>query len=411
MNILCLEEGFLPELTSGRLPYEFARELVQRGHTVTVVTIFPRKLWVKQQLTIPKAKLFYWDQMGKVLILRCWPQFKGKSIVTRTLEYLIIPLSLLSGGLIAGRKEVIHCQSPPLLLAFTACILKMLTRATFILRIQDIHPDALVKIGLIKNKLLIKALEVLEKFVYCCAGHITVIADGYRRNILLKGVNPEKVSLIPNWADIQRIESTQKTDEPSINNSLTNKFVVTYAGTMSWPQDLETVIEAAHLLNEYKDILFLIVGEGVKKEPLMKRSEKLKLKNVVFMPLQPRDVYFKILQASDACFVPLRKNYNSPTAPSKMLEIMACSKPIIANVPYDSDVHKIISEAGCGLWVEPENPESLSQAVLKLYENRDLVRQLGGKGREFVENHLSLTVCMDKYEALINSLLAKKVRS
>jgi len=411
MKILCLEDGFPPELASGRLPYEFARELVKRGHKVRVVTVFPRKLWVKQQLTIPKAKLFYWDPMGGILTLRCWPQFKGKSIITRAVEYIILPLSLLLGGIIAGGKDIIHCQSPPLLLAFSACILKILTRAPLILRIQDIHPDALVKTGLIKNRFLIKALEIIEKFVYRYADHITVIAEGYRRNILSKGINSEKVSLIPNWADVERIESSPKIEEFFINNSLTDKFVITYAGTMSWPQDLETVIEAARLLKGYKDISFLLVGEGVKKELLIVRSKELKLENVMFMPLQPRDVYFNILRISDACLVPLRKSYDSPTAPSKMLEIMACSKPIIANVPYNSDVHKIISEAGCGIWVEPENPEALSQAVLKLYEDRSIAIQLGARGREFVEKHFSLTACMDKYEALLNSLLTKRIRS
>lgn len=408
MNILALEEGFPPELTSSRLPFEFAQELARREFSVTVITVFPRKLWVTQQVNIPKNKFFYWEQMGDVLVLRCWPQFKSKSIITRIMEYIILPFSLLLGGLIAGRKDVIHCQSPPLLLAFPACILKRLTCTPFILRIQDIHPDALIKVGLVKNKVLIKALEILEKFVYCCADHITVIAEGYRRNILLKGINPEKVSLIPNWVDIEKIEASPKNIEFLFKDSSIGKFVFTYAGTMSWPQDLETVIEAAHLLKSYEDILFLFVGEGIKKEALMKRSKELKLKNVKFMPLQSRDVYFNILRNSVACFVPLRKSYDSPTAPSKMLEIMACGKPIIANVPYDSDVHKIISKAGCGVWVEAENPEALSQVVLKLYENIDLVGQLGREGKEFVENHLSLTASMNNYEALINSLLAEK---
>lgn len=410
MRILNLESGFPPELVSGRLSYEFARELAERGHKVVVVTGFPRKLWVKEQLLLPKAKFFYWERMGKVLVLRCWPQFKGKSLLSRAFESLVLPLSLFAGAFVTGKKGVIHCQSPPLPLAFSACVLKRLTRTPLVLRIQDIHPDALVKIGLIKNKLLIKTLETLEKFVYCSADHITVIADGYKKNILSKGINPEKVTLIPNWADLEQTETAPKNDSVA-HNLVNGKFVVTYAGTMSWPQDLETAIEAANLLRNHENISFLFVGEGIKKEILMKRAHELKLDNVKFMPLQPREVYFQILHASSACLVPLRKSYNSPTAPSKMLEIMANRKPIIANVPINSEVHKIVNQAKCGVWVEPENPQALSQVVLNLHKDRDLAQKLGENGRKFVEENMSMTTSIDRYESLFESLLAKTAQS
>jgi len=404
MKILCLESGFPPELDSSRLSYEFARELVQRNHEVTVVTVFPRKLWVKQQFVIQEGKFFYWDQIGGVLVLRCWPQFKGKSIIKRAIEYLILPLSLLLGGLIAGRKDVIHCQSPPLSLAFSACILKKLTRTPFILRIQDIHPDALLKMGLLKNMVLIKLMEFMESFVYLCASHITVISEGYRRHVLAKGISEKKVSLLPNWADIDRIKPPDRNDFRE-RMGLEDKFIITYAGTMSWPQDLETVVESASVLRNYHDITFLMVGDGVKKETLVKRSRGLGLDNMIFMPLQPRDKYFKILYTSDVCIIPLKKQFTSPTVPSKMLEIMACGKPMITNVPSNSDVQRIINDAECGIWVKPENPEAFSKAVLTLYDDRNIALKLGKNGLLYVKNHFSLRVCMNRYEKLLNSFV------
>ena len=411
MRILAIEDAFPPELTSARLPFEFADELANRGHEITVVTVFPRRYLIPEEtkkIEVPKIRFFYWESMGRFFVLRVRPELKVKSLITRFLEYSVLPITLFIGGLIAGRnKDLVHCQTPPLTVAFTACLLSKILRKPIIIRIQDIHPDALIKIGLLKNRLLIKLMEFMELFVYACASHITVISDGYRRHVLARGINSGKVSLIPNWANIDKIKPPNENDFRE-RMRLGGEFLVTYAGTMSWPQDLETVVEAANILRNHRDIRFLIVGDGVKKEMLVRRSRELRLDNIIFMPLQPRDEYFKILYASDACIVPLRKQFTSPTLPSKMLEIMACGKPIIANVPFDSDVRKLVENAGCGIWVEPENPKGFSKAVLTLRSNRALVTKLGENGLLYLRSHLTLKACMDRYEELLDSLV--KVR-
>ena len=404
MRILNLESGFPPELASGRLPYEFANELAKRGHKVKVITVFPRKLWISEQLSLPKARFFYWEKIDNVLVLRCWPQFKGKSLISRAIESTVLPFSLFVGGIVAGKKDVIHCQSPPILLAFAACILKEFTRTPVVLRIQDIHPDALIKIRLIKNKPLIRTLEFLEKFLFSFVDHITVIAEGYRRNILSKGVNSDKVSLIPNWADVESIRPAAESNNFREDNDLLDKFLVTYAGTMSWPQDLETVVDSAQLLQNHKDIQFLLVGEGIKKKSLQDRSQTLKLKNIRFFGLQARKKYLQILQASDVCLVSLKKSFDSPSFPSKALEIMACRRPILANVPLDGDVSTIIQDAKCGLVVEPENANALSQAILNLHDNRIRSRELAENGRRYLEEHFSLATCISSYEEIFDEI-------
>lgn len=404
LQILNFESGFPPELASGRLPYEFANELAKRGHKVKVITVFPRKLWISKQFSLPKTRFFYWEKIGNVMVLRCWPQFKGKSLISRAIESAVLPFSLFIGGIVAGRKDVIHCQSPPLLLAFAACIIKGLTRTPVVLRIQDIHPDALVKIGLIKNKPSIRVLEILEKFLYSFVDHITVIAEGYRRNILAKGVSSDKVSLIPNWADVESIRSVANFNNFRQDSGFADKFLVTYAGTMSWPQDLETVVDSAQRLRNQKDIQFLLVGEGIKKKSLQDRSRTLNLKNVRFLGLQPREKYLQILQASDVCLVSLKKSFDSPSFPSKALEIMACSRPIIANVPLKGDISTIIQDSKCGLVVEPENANALSQAILDLHNDQIRSKELGENGRQYLEEHFSLALCISRYENIFNEV-------
>jgi len=407
MRILSLEEAFPPELSSARIAFEFARELAIRGHDVRVITLFPRKHLTPEEINISKSKFFYFEIMDKVKILRFRPWLKSKNIINRIKENIILPFSLFIGGLLVVRRvDIIHCQSPPLLLSFTACFLSSFFRKPLVVRIQDIHPDALITIGLLKKRSVVtKILEFIEKFVYSKATHITVITEGYRQNFIRKGIRPEKVSLIPNWADVDNINLGQKNNNFSIKNSFINNFILTYAGTMSWPQDLETIVEAANILRDHKDILFLLIGDGVKKEILIKKTEEYGLQNICFMPLQPRDTYFQIIRTSDACFIPLKKNYHSPTLPSKILDIMACGKPVITNVPYASDVYLLVNKAKCGIWVEPENPQELKKAIIKIYNNRTLGKRLGNNGRRFLEENFSLKTCIDRYEQLLNTFV------
>lgn len=408
MKILTLESGFPPELASGRLPYEFARELARRGHKVTVVTIFPRKYLVKRAIRVSPLRIFYFEQVEGVKVVKFRPQFFSNSFFTRMLEQIIIPLSLFMGGVVTVRKNmVLHCTIPPLFIGISACIIGRLRRNPVVVRVQDIHPDALVKLGLLRNRLLIKILELVEKFIYLCADQITVIGDGYRKHVISKGVSPDKVMLIPNWANTGKVSSPDNSISFRMQKGLEGRFIVTYAGTMSWPQDLETVVEAASVLREYEDLAFLLVGEGVQKRFLIERSKALGLKNIRFLPLQPREKYFEILKASNACLVSLRKAFESPSVPSKMLDIMACGRPVIANVPLDGDVPRILKKAKCGFAVEPENSHLLSKAILALYNDQALAEESGKNGRKYLEKHFSLAACIDRYAEIMAKLLDK----
>ena len=408
IKILTLESGFPPELASGRLPFEFARQLAKRGHNVMVVTIFPRKYLLDKEIKIARWKFFYRERMDGFDIIRFRPQFSSNSLIARMLEYVLIPVSLFIGGLVFARKSmVLHCTIPPLFIGFSTCLIGRLLETSVIVRVQDVHPDALVKLGLLRNRLLIKILEFMEKFIYLCADRLTVIGETYRKHIISKGAYPDKVMLIPNWADTTKIPSLDNSSKSLNDIGPEKKFTITYAGTMSWPQDLETVVEAANILRKYEDIVFLLVGDGVKKRVLIKRSKALGLSNIRFLPLQSREKYFEILKASNACLVSLRKAFESPSVPSKMLDIMACGKPVIANVPIGGDVSEILKKAKCGLAIEPENPHLLAKAILMLLDDDALAEELGKNGRKYLDKHFSISTCIDRYEQIMTNLINK----
>jgi colanic acid biosynthesis glycosyl transferase WcaI len=396
MRVLTLESGFPPELTSSRIPYEFALTLAKRGHEVIVVTVPPRKHAVSAEgvgRSIPRKEV-----VDGFRILRSGVSPSGTSVPARIVEHLLVPLFLLAAGARIRRPDVIHGGSPPLLVGIVAVFLGKLKRCPVVLRVQDVHPDALVRLGLIRNPWLIRGLEFVERFAYRNVSRVAVIGETYRRHVVGRGTPEASVIVIHNW--MPSILPDLEGDDERKSLGWDGKFVITYAGTMSWPQDLETVVEAAGLVKHVPDIRFAFVGDGAAKPSLQERGERKQLKNVEFLPLQSRDRYYRILRASDLCLISLKKEFDSPSIPSKAMDIMACGKPILANVPLNGDLAILVDQAQCGRAIEPGDPHTFAAAVLKFQTDLEGLRRLGENGRRYAEAHLSLDSSIDEYERL-----------
>ena len=402
MNILILTEAFPPEIRSAsHLLYELAEDLVEKGFQVTVITRFPKNYIDKIDKKYT-GKLFSREKMGGINVIKLNSfSFLRHIPLIRGLSQFILSGLLVIGGIVSGRQDIIFTYSPPLPLGISAYLLGKIKKAPFIFNVQDIFPQSVIDLGLLKNKVLIKISEAMEKFIYKKARYVTVHSDGNRENIISKNVNPEKIVTIHNWVDTDLMKSTEGWDNSFRNkNNLNGRFVVSFAGVMGFAQGLDIVINCAELLKPYKDILFLLVGDGVKKDGLMKKVEDIQLNNIKFLPLQPKEIYLSILSASDICLVTLDKNVKTPVVPAKLLNIMASGRPVVACMNLKGDAPKIIKDAKCGYCVEAENAEKLSDAILKLYNNTSLRDEFGKNGREYAVRHFSRKICIEKYEKL-----------
>jgi colanic acid biosynthesis glycosyl transferase WcaI len=413
MKILAIEEGFPPELMSSHFALEFAQELTHRGYSLSVVTLFPRKHLLQKPVHLPKNRLFYWDQnYDRVCVLRVFPQFQGASEWQRAVEYFVSSVSLLIGGLFIGKKDLIHVGTPPLFVAFAACLIAKIRSVPLVLRIWDIHPDALEKIGVIKNRFLLGAMRIIEHFVYRHADAITVISKSYK-NYLLKGGIPEsKTTVIPLWTKLQDISNAASDFDFRRTYRLEGKFVVTYAGSLSWINDLDTIIAAANLLREHKDIVFVFCGDGIKKDSALRVCKKLKLNNTLFVPPQPMNKYQQIIAQSDVCVISLTKDFTSPALPARLPSMLAYAKTVIAVVPFESDTRRLINEAKFGIWIAPEDAESLSLALLKLNGDPNLNSEFSVNSRKCAEEYFSIEACMNQYDKILQStMLVKQEKS
>lgn len=412
MNILFMTAYFPPEIGSAsHLFYDLSQSLGRKGHKITVVTTFPRKHAANVLKTRRYKKFFFLSEyVDCVHVIRIaeLPTFMN-SVFSRGLEHFILPTVLLLGGLISKKQDIIVVYSPPLPLGLSAFILSKIKNIPFIVSVQDLHPKALVDLGLLKNHIVIRMFEVMEEFIYHKANFLTVHSEGNRKYVISKGVSPDKVFVIPNWPDTLNAYPLERLDGFRKKNSLGEKFVVTYAGIFSHSQDLETVIDCAFLLREQEDILFLLVGDGPQKKRLVNKANALNLKNLRFLPFQPRGNYHITLKSSNVCLVSLRKSrVKTPVVPRKLQDIMASGRTVIANVPLNGDVPKIIEKAKCGLSVESENPKELAQAILQLYRDPSLREELGRNGKQYAEKHFSLSVCTRKYERLLVKACQKR---
>jgi len=410
MHILIVTNYFPPEITgAGHLYYELAAGLVARGHQVTVVTGFPR--WrVDRSKLKPEyhRRLLLWEDMDGIGVLRvATVPLPLRFVIFRAPDHFLIALSFLLGGLLVKDPDVILVYSPPLPLGLTAWLLGRRRHAPFVFNVQDIFPKYVVDSGVLRNRALIRMFESIEHFLYRKADAITVHSEGNRDYLISQGVGIHKLVVVPNWVDTDRMRPGPRQNEFRHKYGLDSHFIVSYAGTIGYAQDLDTVIESAALLKQHAEIAFVFVGEGGEKQRLQAKAESLGLTNVLFLPIEPWEKYPLVLQASDACLVNLKPTLTTPVVPSKLLNIMASGRPVVANVPPDGDAARIIRQANCGLCLEAGDARGLAEAILKLYRDPHLADELGRNGRCYAEARFSLEVCVRQYEALFRDLIGQ----
>jgi glycosyltransferase involved in cell wall biosynthesis len=417
MRILLLTAYFPPDTGSAaHLFYELGAELVRRGHQVTVITSMPG-YHALGPLERYKGKRWLREKVEGMEVARvATPRMPRRLMVGRALWQFGGAVAFLAAGLCVSRHDVAMVYSPPLPLGLTALALRRLRSTPFVLNVQDLFPQSIVDLGLLRNRWLIRAFEAMERFLYAQADAITVHSEGNRRHVQGKSEpgSARKVRVIPNWVDTEFIRPGERMNGFRQDHRLGDAFVVSFAGVLGYSQDLDVVLEAARILrssdaqNQGRKregrILFLIVGDGVEKARLQAKAREMALDNVRFLPMQPWNRYPAVLQASDVCLATLHAEVRTPVVPSKILSIMAAGRPVVAAMNLDGDGPQLITDARCGLCVPPEDPQALAEAILQLYYNASLRDEFGRNGRRYAEEHLSLDRCAAQYEALLQQV-------
>ncbi len=408
MHILIYSYNYDPEpIGIAPLMTELAEGLVKRGHSVRVITGMPN--YPQRQIYDGyRGKWYVTEEKNGVTIQRSYLRIKSKpNLVDRLLLELSFVFTSIPQALNGWRPDVILLTVPPLMVSLPAALLGCLYDCPVVLNVQDILPEAAVRVGLIRNKWMIRALETLEKFAYRTAHSISVIAPGFVENLIKKGVSPSKIRCIPNWVDVNFIRPLPKENNAWKKvNKLDDKFVVLYSGNIALTQGLETVVEAAARLRHIPEIVFAIAGESQALERLEKYCQTCGADNVVLLPLQPREQLPEMLAAADIGLIVQKSNVISFNMPSKIPLLLASGRAIIGSVPASGTAAKAIRKSGGGIVVKPELSEALAAAVMDLYTNPVKREMLGKKGREFAVERYSFEQALNEYEQLFADAIA-----
>lgn len=399
MRILILSEAFPPETKSAStLFFELAESLVKKGHKVSVITRLPRynvasgtqldKIPTKETISGIKVHRFQTPPLARDI-----PFIRG-------FEHFLLGLIFFWGGLFLGKFDIVLVYSPPLPLGITGYWLGRIKKCPVVVNIQDLYPQTVIDLGLLKNKFLIWVSRAMERFIYRRSEALTVHSEGNKEYVIKMGAGWGTTVVIHNWVDTDLIRPAGKENEFYEKYNLAGKFVISFAGVIGFAQGLEVVIGAAGQLQGKKDIIFVLIGDGVKKPDLENEVRSKGLHNVLFIPTMPVSSYPQILHASDTCLVTLRHDLATPVVPGKMLSIMAAGKPILASLPLTGDAPKIVERYKCGLAVEPGDPLRLADAVMKLYNDNEEREVMGRRGRAAAVGHFSRKACVNKYEEL-----------
>jgi len=409
MHILIMGQHYAPEDVSGAvLATELAEGLLARGHQVTFVTSAP---------SYPLGKVFSGyrnsllsrETLNGVRLVRIWSYISpSKSFWSRIMNYGTFSLMTLFGGLAAGKVDVMMSVSPPLPLGLSAWLVSRVRRSPWLLRIEDLYPETAVSAGVLRNRSVIRFFEWMESCIYKKATHISLISESFRQNLIAKGVPQAKLSILPVWADPQRIQPMPKENDFRKAHGLEGKFVLLYSGNLGHTSALEDVVEAAHLLKDKTDIVFVLIGEGVKKKALQAEASRYGLENMLFLPYQPREAYAEVLASADMSLVTLNLKAGNTSLPSKIFNIMASARPILAVVDSSSEVARLVGDANCGVVLPPAQPAQLAEKIKKLQKNINQLDEWGTNGRQALENHFSRERCIGMYSAAFQSLVQPK---
>jgi colanic acid biosynthesis glycosyl transferase WcaI len=409
LNILLLSRYFPPEIgTAANLFFELAKGLSQNSHKVTVVTNFP---WYNLE-TVPErysGRFYMKENMSGFEVIRLkFPVFGTKKLKL-ILGHLTVPFTTFLGGMIAKCPDIIFVYSPPLFMGLAGWLVSLFKRVPWAMGVQDLHPQCYIDQGALKNGLLIHLLETIEKFCYQKASLITVHSKGNMEHIVYKkNADEGKVKVLSNWINTDELQPLPRDNEFARRQGLNGQFIVGYAGTLSISQGLISIIEAANILRNRDDIEFFIVGDGIEKQKMIEKVKEYDLRNVRFLGMQPKSVYPYVVASSNVGLVTLNSKVKTPVIPSKILSMMASSRPVLASVPLDGDATRLIVDAQCGICIEPENPKKLAEKIIYLSTNRRLCEKFGELGRNYVVEHFSLGKVMNDIEDMFEALLKKE---
>ncbi len=383
--------------------YYLGKELVKRGYKVYIISASYSHVFINQ----PDVKDGFKEEIidGINYIWVKVPKYTHSHDKRRVLKWFTYTLKTLF------KLPIKKMDSPDTILVspmapFPIIAGYKLTKrfnAKLLYEVKDIWPLTLIELGgYSPNHPFIKFMEWFEKFAYKKAEKVISVLPYAYKHMIKQGMDKDKFVYIPNGICIDDYKNVEKAPEEILDKIPKNRFIVMYAGTFGKANALEYLIESAKLIENYKDIHFVLIGKGMEEDNLKNLVKQLNLTNITFLPPVNKKQIQDVLTKGDICYIGWKKKkiYKYGISANKLFDYMYAEKPILHSFSGNGD---IVKEANCGVSVEAENPEDIAKGILKLYEIDKKKRiQLGKNGKDYLLKHHTYKVITDKFEEIIN---------
>jgi glycosyltransferase involved in cell wall biosynthesis len=383
---------------------EYARIWSEAGHRVSVITgQSPYMTGVKA----PEyhGRLCVREQDGAVDVYRMYvPDRANETFLRRALSYLAFTLSSAWGYRKLEKPSVLVCSSPPLFIGLGMLLIHAFSRVPIVFDVRDLWPDSAVTTGFIRNRHVIKALYALERRCYAAADKINVLTEAFRDNIVGRGLAaPSRIFFVPNGVDSEQYRPELRSATLREEMGWAGRYVVLYSGAHGLANRIGQLVETAERLRDHPEILIATVGSGMDLEPLREQVRERGLTNMVLHGPRPREQMPALTASADACAAVLQRNDTFRTVyPNKVFDYMASARPIVLGI--DGIARDLVERAGAGLFAEPEDPQALADAILRLHADRARAAEMGRSGREYVIEHFDLRRLALRYLDELESL-------
>jgi colanic acid biosynthesis glycosyl transferase WcaI len=381
--------------------------LSSRGHSVRMVTSFPYyPAWKKSPED--KGRIYRTDHVDEVPVHRCWHFVPGRpSTLKRIIHEASFVLCSSLRLLVLPRPDVVVVVSPPLLLGAAAWLVCGLKRTPFVFHVKDLQPDAAVGMGMLKRGAFVRALYALEAFAYRKATKVGGITLGMTEAFRGKGVPAEKI--------IHFVDGVRLPQNLPARGAFRRRqgikpeeFLAVYSGNLGVKQGLEVLLEAAPLLRN-PGVRILICGDGARREFMAEQVARLKLTNVMMLPLQPAQQYEEMLVDADLCVIPQQKDSGACFFPSKVLSYLSHGKAVLTVGQESSELVAALRHGRFGLNAELGNPRAVAAAIDELAADPARLEAFSKAGLQFVQQY-DLDLAQSRFEQELLALVRVRNR-
>lgn len=406
MRILQLAGYFFPEKAASIYLEENRYEAFSKAGFYTVVyAARPQRGLSEEEYQEYKHKKLEMMYDNGVEVHRFAMYREGKNAILRAIRYFLISTVQFWNGVWTKDIDLIYVASTPPTQGALAALVKKFKRVPFVYNLQDIFPDSLAGTDLAKKGgLLWKIGRVIENFTYRNADKIIVISEDFKKNIMAKGVPEEKIVVVYNWVDQNAV-----VDIPRSENKLfdkygldRSKFYITYNGNIGLTQNMDMLLEVAKALEANEDIHFVLVGNGAYLEQVQQIIKDRNIGNITLLPFQPYEEISHVFSLGDVSLVISKPGVGANSVPSKTWSIMSASRPVLANFD-ENELKTIVENNNCGIFTKAGDKVAFTDAILKLYNDRELCKEMGKNGRQFVMENLTKEAGTQKYVDVIKS--------